>query len=106
MRTISLSDLQTNFTLIDKSLKTNEYILLTNKGNAIGLLSSLSEELFNQGFVQWIGIKSYQTGDLTLRQLAGLLKINTDETIKILNNLNIPIIDYNFDEDLETLKKL
>jgi hypothetical protein len=104
MRTITINDLQTNFN--DNSLKNNQFILVTDKDVAIGLLSSFSDDLFNQGFLQWIGLKSYQTGDLTLRQLAGLLKINIDDTIKMLNNLNIPVVDYDFDEDLETIKKL
>jgi hypothetical protein len=106
MRTITINELQNNFNFNVNSIKNNQFILVTNKDVAVGLFSSLSDDLFNQGFLQWIGLQSYQNGDLTLRQLAGLLKTTVDDAIKMLNNLNIPVIDYNFDDDLETLKKL
>lgn len=48
----------------------------------------------------------FQNGDLTIRQLAGMLKKNIDQTIALLNTLNIPIIDYDFNEDINTLKDL
>jgi hypothetical protein len=106
MRTISLIDLQKNFKSIDKSLINNEYLLLTNQDHPIGLLSSFTDELFEQGFIQWIGIKAFQHGDLTTRQLAGLLKMDIDSAIGLLNSLNIPIIDYDFNEDIEILRDL
>ena len=106
MRTITLNDLQSNFSSINKSLNNNEYLLLTNKDNAIGLLSSFSDELFEQGFVHWIGIRAFQNGDLTTRQLAGLLKLDIENTIILLNGLNIPIIDYDFNEDIDTIRKI
>jgi len=106
MRTITINDFQTNFNLINNSLQKNEYLLLTNKDNAIGLLSSFTDDLFQQGFLQWLGIKAFKNGDLTLRQLAGMLKKDIDTTIKILNSLNIPVIDYDFTEDIDTIKSL
>jgi predicted HTH domain antitoxin len=106
MKTITINELQTKFNSINKSLKNHEYLLLTNKNNAIGLLSSFPDELFEQGFIPWIGIKAFQNGDLTLRQLAGLLKMDIDNVVKLLNNLNIPIIDYDFSDDVETIKNL
>ena len=107
MKTITTSDFSNKESFINKSLQENEYVLLTNKENkAIGLFSSLSDELFEYGFVQWFGIKAFKNGDLTLRQLAGLLKKDIDQTIALLNTFSIPIIDYDFNEDIETLKDL
>lgn len=106
MITLTLNDFNINKGLLSKSLKDEEFVLITDDNNAIGLLSVFSDDLFKYGFSQWIGIKAYQTGDLTLRQLASLLKTNVDSTMKMLNNLNIPVIDYNFEDDLETLNKL
>ena len=70
------------------------------------MFSSFTDDLFKQGFLQWIGIQGFKSGDLTLRQLAGLLKTDVENTINTLNSLNIPVIDYNFEEDLETIKLL
>jgi len=106
MRTITLQDFQNNLNSFNKSLKSEEYILLTDNENAIGLFSSFTDELFKQGFVQWIGIKSYHSGDLSLQQLSNLLRTDLDSTIKLLNSLNIPIIDYDFNDDLQTLNSL
>jgi len=106
MRTITINNFNDNYNLIDNSLQNNEYLLVTNKNNAIGLLSSFNEDLYKQGFLQWIGIKAFKDGDLTLRQLAGLLKFDLESTISLLNSLNIAIIDYDFNDDLETLKLL
>jgi len=105
MKTLTINDFNTNKGLLNKSLTTEEFVLITENDNAIGLLYTFSDDLFKQGFLQWIGIKAFQTGDLTLRQLAGMLKLNVEDAIKMLNNLNIPVVDYDFNEDLETLSK-
>ena len=106
MRTITVNEFETRYNKTDKALSDSEYFLLLNKDNAIGVISTLNDDLFKYGFVQWIGVKAFQNGDLTLRQLAGLLKSDVENTIKLLNALNIPLIDYNFSEDLEAINSL
>lgn len=54
----------------------------------------------------WMALKAFEAGDLSLGQLANSLGKNKVETLKILGELNIPIADYDLQEDLEAIKKL
>ena len=54
----------------------------------------------------WMALKAFETGDLSLGQLANSLGKNKVETLKMLGQLNIPIADYDLQEDLEAIKKL
>ncbi len=93
MKILKTSSITEDFNF-SKSFEKNEYLILTNKNNAIGIISAFPDDLFKHGFIQWFAIKAFKNGDLTLRQLAGLLKRNVEQIIDFLNTFNIPIIDY------------
>ncbi len=50
-------------------------------------------------------IKAYQSGDISLGQLSKQLKRTKMETIDFLGNLNIPVLDYELEDDLITIEK-
>ena len=54
----------------------------------------------------WVALKAFQAGDLSLGQLGKVLGKNKHETLALLGELNIPFADYNLQEDLQTLEAL
>jgi predicted HTH domain antitoxin len=54
----------------------------------------------------WYAIKGFQSGDLSLGQLSKALAKSQRETIRLLDSLGIPVVDYDFAEDLEAVDKL
>ena len=51
-------------------------------------------------------IKAFQEGELSFGQLSKALSKNHHETMKLLGSLNIPIADYDLEEDLKIVDLL
>lgn len=51
-------------------------------------------------------IYNYQSGLLTLEQLASALQISMRETMKMLSVQGVAVIDYDFDEDLALAEQI
>lgn len=106
MHTIGIKELQTNPGKLSKSLLDDEYTLITRRGQPIGVALPFSHHLMEQGLKPWMALKAFEAGDLSLGQLAKALEKNKAETMILLGQLNIPIADYDLQEDLKTVEML
>ena len=103
MQALSISGLLNEESKYFHTKLKDDYILTDKKGKAKYLLTNIPEQLPVQGLLRWVGIKAYQNGDLSLGQLAEWFSTDIREMMKILNKINIPVIDYNLDDDLKTI---
>ena len=83
----------------------DNYTLVINNDEPVGLFTLFTNDIIQSGLTQWLVLKAYQTGDISLGQLAKQFKLSITETIDFLGNLNIPVVDYDLDDDLQTIEK-
>jgi predicted HTH domain antitoxin len=62
--------------------------------------------MVNSKHDQWLPIRAFEAGDLSLGQVARIFDKPRDATMWLLSDLGIPIADYDLAEDLETLQQL
>jgi hypothetical protein len=80
---------------LTESFNNNQYILIIHNGIPFGVALPFSAGVMEQGLMPWMALKAFEAGDLSLGQLANSF-----------GQLNIPIADYDLQEDLEAIKKL
>lgn len=106
MNTIGIKELQTNPAKLSKTLLADEYMLITRRGEPLGVALPFDNNLMENGLKRWMSLKAFQNGDISLGQLAKTLGMNKHEALDLLGELNIPFADYDLSEDLETLDAL
>ncbi|MEB4591540.1 UPF0175 family protein [Candidatus Thiothrix sp. Deng01] len=106
MNVIGIKELQTNPGKLSHSLLNNEYMLITRRGEPLGVALPFGTQLLENGMKNWVALKAFQAGDLSLGQLGKVLGKNKHETLTLLGELNIPFADYDLQEDLQTLDEL
>ena len=106
MNVIGIKELQTNPGKLSHFLQNNEYMLITRRGEPLGVALPFSNQLMENGLKNWMALKAFQSGDLSLGQLGKVFGKNKHETLELLGELNIPFADYDLQEDLQTLDEL
>jgi len=106
MKTIGIRELQKNPSLITKWLENSEYTIITKRNKPIGIAISFDDSIITQGLKTSLLIDAYKESLISLGELAKALNMNKKEAMKFLSNLGVEIIDYDFNEDLETLKEI
>lgn len=106
MNVIGIKELQTNPGKLSHSLQNNEYMLITRRGEPLGVALPFNDKLLENGLKNWMALKAFQTGDLSLGQLGKVFGKNKHEMLDMLGALNIPFADYDLAEDLQTLDAL
>lgn len=106
MNVIGIKELQSNPGKLSHCLQNDEYLLITRRGEPLGVALPFSTQLMENGLKSWMSLKAFQTGDLSLGQLGKVLGKNKHETLELLGQLNIPLADYDLQEDLQTLDEL
>jgi predicted HTH domain antitoxin len=106
MQVIGIKELQTNPGKLTKAFRNKDYLLITKHGQPLGMALPFDEGVMEQGLMPWYAIKGFQSGDLSLGQLSKALAKSQRETIRLLDSLGIPVVDYDFAEDLEAVDKL
>lgn len=106
MQTVGIKALQTNPGVLGKALDRGEYLLITRRGKPIGIAAAFDDALLDLGFRKWIAIRSFQSGDLSLGQVARVFEKSREEMMRLLGELGVPIADYDLSEDIETLERL
>ncbi len=106
MNTIGIKELQTNPAKLSQALSQNEYLLITRRGEPLGIALPFGLPLLENGMKNWVALKAFQAGDLSLGQLGKVLGKNKHETLALLGELNIVVADYDLQEDLQTLDSL
>ena len=106
MQTVGIKALQTNPSVLGQAFDRGDYLLITRRGKPIGVAAAFDDSLLDLGFRNWLTIRAFQAGDLSLGQVAQIFEKPRDATMRMLANLGIPIADYDLTEDLDTLNKL
>ncbi len=104
MKTLELNESSMNF-FNSVYTSDNNYTLVVKSGEPIGLFTAFSDEILKTGLIKWLIIKAYQSGDLSLGQLSKQLSLTINETIDFLGTMNIPVVDYELEDDLRTIEK-
>lgn len=106
MQVIGIKELQTNPGKLTKAFQDKDYLLITKHGQPLGLALPFEDGIMEQGLMPWYAIKGFQSGDLSLGQLSKVLHKSQRETMRLLDLLSIPVVDYDLAEDLEAVEKL
>ncbi|WP_242479170.1 UPF0175 family protein [Lamprobacter modestohalophilus] len=106
MLTVGIKALKTNPSALSKAFDSSDKVLITRRGEPIGIAAPFDEQLLDLGFLRWIAIRSFQAGDLSLGQVARVFGKSKQEMMPLLSTLGVAIADYDLDEDLETLHLL
>jgi len=105
MKTIGIRELQKNASSITKWLEENEYTLITKRNKPIGIAISFNDEIITNGLKTSFLIEAYKNSLISLGELAKAINMSKEETLKFLSTLGVDIVDYDFNEDLETIKE-
>ncbi len=106
MNSLGIKELQTNPASLTKSLEAHEYTLITKHSKPIGLALSFNDEMLTKGLKTALLLEAYRNSAISLGQLCNELDIPKIKALKILSLMNIDIIDYDFEDDLKTIKDL
>ena len=107
MLSVGIKEIKNNPSIISKGVENrDDYLFISKRGKPIAVAMSLDNEVFEHGFKKWVLIKAYKKGDLSLGQLSKALNLSYLETMEILGILGVPVIDYDLDDDIETIEKL
>ena len=107
MLNIGIKEIKNNPSIITKGVENkDDYIFISKRGKPIAVAMSLENEIFDYGFKKWILLKAYKKGDLSLGQLSKALKLSYSDTMKLLGTLGISVMDYDLNDDLNTIEKL
>jgi len=105
MKAIGIRELQKNPSLITKWLENKEYTIITKRNKPIGITISFDDKIITEGLKTSFLIDAYQNSLIGLGELAKSLNMNKKEVIKFLSSLGVDVIDYDFEDDLNTAKK-
>ena len=94
MQSVEIKEIKNNPSVITKKVENkNDYLFISKRGKPIAVTLSLDNEIFDHGFKKWILIKVYKKGDISLGQLAKALKMSYEDTMTMLETLDIDVID-------------
>jgi len=106
MQTVGIKALKTNPNALSKAFQDCDKVLITRCGEPIGIAAPFDDQLIDLGFLRWIAIRSFQTGDLSLGQVAKVFGKSKQDMMPLLSTLGVATADYDLGEDLETLRLL
>ncbi len=106
MKALGIKQIKTNPGQLTQLLEQNEFLLILQQEQPLGMIIPFSSHLIEQGLVQWLALKAFESGDLTLGQVAKALNKTKSEMLDTLDKLGISIADYDLAEDLETIETL
>lgn len=104
MHTVGIRDLQLNPASFTKPLESNEFVMITKRGKPLGIATAFNDSILIHGVMESIVLKAFNQGDISLGQLATSLKLSKQETMKYLEIVNIPVTEYNLEEDLKAIE--
>jgi len=104
MQTVGIRDLQLNPASFTKPLENNEFVMITKRGKPIGIATSFNDDALHHGLIESMVLKAFNQGDISLGQLSKSLKLTKRETMKYLALVNVPLTDYDLDEDLQAIE--
>lgn len=106
MQIVGIKELKNNPAVLTKAVESGEYLLISRRGKPFALATALDDEVFDLGLKTWLLTRAYAEGGVSLGQLAKALDRSVSDTAKILDLLNIPVLDYDLADELEILNSL
>ncbi len=89
MKSLGIKKLETNPERLSLLLKQNEFLLITTQPRQpLGMLVPFSSHLIEQDLVNWLAIKAFESGDLTLGQVSKALNKTKNEMLDTLDKLS------------------
>lgn len=101
MQTIGIKELQINPAVLTRSLEADEYTMITKRSKPIGMAISFDDKIITQGLKTSLMLDAYQKSYLSLGQLSKALNISHQKALKLLSMMDIDIINYDFEEDMQ-----
>ena len=89
MKALGIKQIKTNPGQLSLLLEQNEFLLITQQEQPLGMIIPFSSHLIEQGLVHWLALKAFESGDLTLGQLAKALNKTESEMLDTLGKLSI-----------------
>lgn len=80
MQTIGLNALQINPDALGQALDQGDSLLITRRGRPIGVVAAFDDTLLDLGLRKWLAIRAFQTGNLSLGQVARIFEKPRDAT--------------------------
>jgi predicted HTH domain antitoxin len=105
MKSIGIKELQKNPSLIAKWLENKEYTIITKRNRPIGIAVSFDDKIISNGLKTAFLIEAYESSVIGLNELAKSLNMRKKEAMKFLSSIGVDVIDYDFKDDLKTIKK-
>jgi len=106
MQMAGIKEIKANPGLISKTIEDHQYLLISKRGKPIAIATALDDKVFDLGLKKWILIQAFKSGDLSLGQLSRSLDKTHAETSKLLDLLNIPLLDYDLDDEMDVVDSL
>lgn len=106
MQMAGIKEIKENPGIISKTIEDHEYLLISKRGKPIAIATALDDKVFDVGLKKWILIQAFKRGELSFGQLARALDKNYSETAKLLNILNIPLLDYDLEDEIDVVNCL
>ena len=106
MQSVGIKEIKTNPAIISKAIENHQYLLISKRGKPIAIATALDDKVFDFGLKKWILIKAFENGSLSLGQLARALEQSYEKTVKLLDLLRIPLLDYDLNDELDTIDSL
>lgn len=106
MQTVGIKALKTNPSVLSKAFDSHDTLLITRRGEPIGIAAPFDERLLDLGLTRWIALRAFQGGDLSLGQVAKAFDRSKQDMLPMLSRLSIAVADYHLDEDLESIRLL
>jgi len=106
MQTLGIKALKTNPSALSKAFDGHDTLLITRRGEPIGIAVPFDERLLDLGFTRWIALRAFAAGDISLGQVAGAFDKSKQEMLPLLSHIGIAVAEYDLNEDLETIRLL
>lgn len=106
MKMAGIKEIKTNPGLISKAIEDHQYLLISKRGKPIAIATSLDDEIFDVGLKKWLVLQAFKNGNLSLGQLSRALDKTYTETTKLLQLLNIPLLDYDLNDEMDVVENL
>jgi hypothetical protein len=89
MQIIRVKELETNPSLLIRSLEANKYTMLSKGSKPIGMVFSFDDAIITDGFKTALMIDAYKKGFLSMGQFAKALEIEHEDAIKLLSIMGV-----------------
>jgi len=103
VETFGVKALRTNPSALSKAFDDKQRVLITRRGEPIGIAAPFDDQLIDLGFLRWMALRAFEDGDISLGQLAKAFDRSKQDMLPLLGSLRVAVADYELNNDLRTL---